>query len=69
MTLISSSNQKSHIKYLNAVKLTVVNYKFSKILIFPCKLEFYYRQQVLANIFLEMSLSSLRNCLPNTQST
>lgn len=52
-----------------AVNFTVVNYTFSKILIFPWKLEFYYRQQMLSNIFLEMTVSvHLEKCLLNTQS-
>lgn len=42
----------------NAVKLTVVNYKFSKILIFLWKLEFYYWWQMLSDIFLEVTIFS-----------
>lgn len=44
-------------------------YKYSKILILACKLEFYHWQQILSLVFLEEagSLYSFSGCLPNTQ--
>ena len=49
------SHQKSNIKYWDAVKLAVVDFKFFKILIFPWKAWSYYRQQMVSGIFLEVT--------------
>lgn len=55
-------------KYWEAIKLTMVDIKFLRILIFIYKLVFYYQKKILPVVFLEVTVSlctCLRRQLPN----
>ena len=67
-TFITTKLIRKVFKYWKAVKFTV-RFKFSKILVFIRKLEFYYRQQTLAVVSLKMtgSLDFQGNTMCDTQ--